>query len=82
VLKNPREGHEELVGELEILKGETETAEMIIRICLAVSEAGGETSLIDQIEIVSLCSHLELDPAHFGLYRDKLIEELGPNKGA
>jgi tellurite resistance protein len=76
VLDNPREGHEKLVTLLESVRGDQETAELLIRICLAVAEAGGKTSLVDQIEIVTLCSLLELDPAHFGLYKGQLIEEL------
>ncbi|MAF48699.1 MAG: TerB family tellurite resistance protein [Rhodospirillales bacterium] len=76
VLDNPREGHEKLVALLESVRGDQETAELLIRICLAVAEAGGKTSLVDQIEIVTLCSLLELDPAHFGLYKGQLIEEL------
>jgi len=45
---------------------------LLIRICLAVSEANGEKALADQVEIVSLCSHLGVDPGHCGLYVDDL----------
>jgi tellurite resistance protein TerB len=77
VLDSPRQGHDKLVAILETVRGNQETAELLIRICLAVTEAGGKSSLMDQIEIVTLCSLLELDPAHFGLYRSQLIDELG-----
>ena len=77
VLDNPKEGHNKLATILENMRGNQETAELLIRICLAVTEADGKSSLVDQIEIVSLCSLLELDPAHFGLYRGQMIDELG-----
>lgn len=77
VLDNPKDGHNKLVAVLESVRGNQETAELLIRICLAVTEADGKTSLVDQIEIVTLCSLLELDPAHFGLYRGQMVDELG-----
>ena len=48
----------------------------VIDDALAVAEANGKTSLGDQIEIVTLCSYLEIDPAHFGLYRTDLVDQL------
>ncbi|MBT4671203.1 MAG: tellurite resistance TerB family protein [Rhodospirillaceae bacterium] len=82
VLDNPKEGHNKLATILENMRGNQETAELLIRICLAVTEADGKSSLVDQIEIVSLCSLLELDPAHFGLYRGQMIDELGKDGAA
>ena len=62
---------DQIVEILEQLKAfnPVEAAELLICICLAVTEADGKSSLVDQIEIVTLCSLLELDPCHFGLYR-------------
>jgi tellurite resistance protein TerB len=74
ILDNPKEGHASVLRELSTAMEERETAELLIRICLAVAEANGETSLPDQIEIVTLCSHLAVDPAGFSLYRDELLK--------
>ncbi len=75
ILKNPKEGHREVLRELEPAMENRETAELLIRICLAVAESNGETSLVDQIEIVTLCSLLDVDPAGFGLYKEALAEQ-------
>jgi len=76
IFKTPSIGHPQVLKELDAIVDNPETAELLIRICLAVAEANGETSLVDQIEIVTLCSILEIDPSHFGLYKNTLIEQL------
>ena len=72
----PSEGHPKVLSQLDVVKDNPETASLLIRICLAIGEANGKTSLVDQIEIVTLCSILEIDPAHFGLYRTDLVDQL------
>jgi len=47
----------------------------MVRICCAVSEANGDKSLPDQIEITSICSRLGLDPGNCGIYDPKRIIE-------
>ena len=76
ILNSPKQGHAKVLQDLEVAASNPETAELLIRICLAVTEADGKTSLVDQIEIVTLCSLLELDPAHFGLYKSDLLDSL------
>lgn len=71
IFANPREGQQRALTEVRRLAREDpEKAELIIRICLAVSEADGEVSVAEQIEIVTLCSLLGVDPRRFGLYPD------------
>ena len=72
----PSEGHPKVLSQLDTVKENPETASLLIRICLAVAEANGKTSVVDQIEIVTLCSYLEIDPALFGLYRTGLMGQL------
>ena len=56
-------------GELGDLRvSDSERAELLVRICLAVAEVGGEKKLVDQIEIVILCSLLGIEPRYAGLY--------------
>ncbi len=53
--------------------------ELIVRICCAISEINeieGAKSIEDQIEIVSLCSRLEIDPGVCGLYTGGTPEDL------
>jgi tellurite resistance protein len=60
---------------VEAFAEEPESASLLIRICLAIAEADGQATLADQIEIVTLCSLLGVDPEGMGLYPDKPIEE-------
>ena len=52
-----------------------EDGALLLRVCVAVSEADGEASLADQIEIVSMCSRFGIDPAECGLYIDMPIND-------
>lgn len=60
---------------IEPVAGDPETTALILRICLAISEADGAVDLVDQIEIVTLCSRLGLEPKDCGLYIDKPVDE-------
>lgn len=75
IIANPRDGHAAVLKELDVVREERETAELLVRICLAVAESNGETSLPDQIEIVTLCSHLGVDAVSFDLYQDDLLQQ-------
>lgn len=72
--QSPKTGHSKAMNAVEAFSGVSESASLIIRICLAVAEADGEATLADQIEIVTLCSLLGVDPEGMGLYLDKPIE--------
>lgn len=76
ILASPGKGHEMAVKCLQDGAGDDETKALLIRICCAVSEAKGAKSLVDQIEIVSLCSRLGIEPAACGLYTDGSPEDL------
>lgn len=76
IQNSPSDGHPKVLSQLDVVKDDPETAALLIRICLAVTEADGKASLADQIEIVTLCSYLELDPAEFSLYRSDLVDQL------
>ena len=69
-------GRDAAVGAVEPVARDPQTAALILRICLAICEAGGEVSMVDQIEIVTLCSRLGIDPRDCGLYIDKSRDEL------
>ena len=73
--QSPKTGHSKAMDAIEAFVGDPESASLIIRICLAVAEADGMATLADQIEIVTLCSLLGVDPEGMGLYPDKPIEE-------
>ena len=75
ILQNPKEGHKKAAKAIDAVKGDTERAALMIRICLAVAEANGETKLVDQIEVVTLCSLLGVDPSGFDLYNKDLLFE-------
>ncbi|SDH59225.1 tellurite resistance TerB family protein [Roseospirillum parvum] len=74
ILANPEEGHNRALNDMRAAADTPEAAELLVRVCCAVSEAGagedGVMPLVDQIEIVTLCAYLGLDPRRFGLYRE------------
>lgn len=75
IVDAPKEGHEKAIEAVANICGDAENGALLLRICLAISEADGEASLADQIEIVSLCSRFGIDPAACGLYIDMPVEE-------
>lgn len=67
ILHSPEEGRAQAHRLVQAVTRKSETAALLVRICLAVSEAKGEKSLVDQIEIVMLCSVIGVEPPE-GLY--------------
>ena len=70
ILASPEGGREKALKAVQAVTQDPDTAELLIRICLAVAEAKGEKGLIDQIEIVMLCTILGVEPKFAGLYTD------------
>ncbi len=68
ILENPQSGRARALEAVRAVTADPERAELVVRICLAVAEAKGEKNLIDQIEIVMLCSILGVEPSFAGLY--------------
>lgn len=75
---SPKEGHAQAVRDIEAAAKDEDTKRLIVRICVAISEVGGQIPLVEQIEIVSLCSQLGLDPKECGLYADELPQDKAP----
>lgn len=83
ILDSPKEGREAAVRAVTAGAKDDETKRLMVRVCLAISEANGEISLVEQIEIVSLCSLLNIDPGACGLYTDVSPRDLlAPDAGA
>jgi len=70
ILDAPRVGREHALTAVRTVATDPAKAALLVRICLAVAEARGEKGLIEQIEIVILCSLLKVDPGVVGLYTD------------
>jgi tellurite resistance protein TerB len=70
ILADPRDGRARTWEAIMAGAPDAEARDLLIRMCLAISEANAETSLTDQIEIVSICGHLGVDPHNLGLYVD------------
>ncbi len=79
ILENPQAGRERALEAVRAVTSDPERAELVVRICLAVAEAKGKKTLIDQIEIVMLCSILGVEPSFAGLYTSD-AEELAPER--
>ncbi len=73
ILEDPKVGHRKAAKAIDAVKGDPERSALMIRICLAVAESNGETKLVDQIEVVTLCSILGVDPTGFDLYDKDLL---------
>ena len=70
IRKSPRKGRERAIEALAEVAQNPQDAALLIRLCCAVSEADGGMTLTDQIEIVSLCSLMGVQPNACGLYID------------
>ena len=76
ILEYPREGRARAMAAIQDVACKPETAKLLVRLCLAVSEMNDATSLADQIEIVMLCDHIGTDPSDLGLYVDNEPEAI------
>ncbi len=75
ILDNPEQGHDKAIEAIAKVAEVLEDGALLLRICLAVSEADGAVSLADQIEIVSICSRFGINPGDCGLYIDIPVED-------
>ena len=68
ILDDPRDGHARALAAVQGVTADQETAGLLVRICMAVAQAGGERNLTQEIEIVMLCSLLQVEPDNTDLY--------------
>ena len=73
ILQSPKLGREEALKSIRAVASDKETAEILIDVCLAVSLSDGKTSLVEHIEIVSLCGLIGLDSDNFGLDTEAVL---------
>ena len=81
ILVHPREGHEKAFQAMKRVAIVAENGALMLRICCAVSEGNGEKSLVDQIEIVTLCSRLGIDPRDCDLYTSEGLDGTANSPG-
>jgi len=70
ILKDPASGHTRAIAAMMPMAKNPEIAKLLIRACRAISEANGDISLVEKIELITLCSLLGVDPADCGLDPD------------
>jgi tellurite resistance protein TerB len=73
ILASPQEGRAAALEKIQSVTADPETAEILIDLCLAVSLSNGVTSLIEHIEIVSLCGLIGVDPDKIGLDTERVL---------
>jgi tellurite resistance protein TerB len=73
ILDSPKAGRESALSTIRIVTTDMETAELLIDLCLAVSLSDGVTSLVEHIEIVSLCGLIGVDPDKIGLDTEQVL---------
>lgn len=82
ILEHPATGHETAFMAMERVAQSPEDGALMIRICMAICEADSESNIADQIEIISLCSRLKLNPKDFGLDIGEAVQETSSPKGS
>lgn len=70
ILESPDQGREAALDAVRAVTGSPETAAILVRMCLAVAEAKGAKSSMDEREIAAVCRALGVDPRSIGLYRE------------
>lgn len=81
ILADSSKGRERSLKALtDYMADHAETGHLIMRICLAISEADGARTLADQIEIVQICSHIGVEPKDVGLYTDRSPDDIRDGK--
>jgi len=73
ILASPKKGREAALATIRSVTSDIETAELLIDLCLAVSLSDGVTSLVEHIEIVSLCGLIGVDPEKIGLDTEQVL---------
>ena len=73
ILASPKAGRESALSTIRAVTTDMETAELLIDLCLAVSLSDGVTSLVEHIEIVSLCGLIGVDPDKIGLDTEQVL---------
>ena len=76
IRSSPKEGHKEALAAVKEVATDKKTAELIVRLCLAISLSDGKTSMVEQIEIVSFCSSLGVDANRLGLDMQELVSNI------
>ncbi len=71
IAQNSKAGREAAIARIEPVAKDPETAALILRVCLGLLEVEGNDALIEEIEVVSLCTRLGIDPKDCGLYIDR-----------
>jgi len=64
----PKAGREHALAAVRAASGDGETADLLVRICLAVLNANPASPLVAQIEVVMLCNLLGIEPDNAALY--------------
>jgi tellurite resistance protein TerB len=73
ILASPQEGRAAALEKIKAVISDPETAEILIDLCLAVSLSNGVTSLVEHIEIVSLCGLIGVDPVKIGIDTERVL---------
>ncbi len=76
ILASPKQGHEQALAVIRSVALDSDTAELLINLCLAIGKSDGHVSLVEHIEIISLCGMLGVDPDKLGLDTRQVLDRL------
>lgn len=72
ITENSQVGRDAAFARIEPFATDPEISALILLVCLGILDVEGEDSLIEEIEIVQLCTRLGVEPKDCGLYVDDL----------
>lgn len=78
ILAHPGIGREKAISAVKVVADDPDKAALLMRIFLAICEAGGRESLAKRIEVVMLCGVLGIDAKGHGLYVDDIPDQDTP----
>jgi tellurite resistance protein TerB len=67
ITRCPKTGHQKALAAMSTVASEKPVAELLIRLCLAVSQSDGKISKSERSEIIYLCDVLGIEPGSVGL---------------
>ena len=80
ISEHPETGHETAFKAMENIAQDADNRALIFKIFIAICQAESDDNMADQIKIVSLCSRLNINSTHLGLYVDQTTNEIiNPN---
>lgn len=81
IAADSKQGHAKALAAIKAVADDKQKVALLIRLCLAISTSDGQASLVEQIEIVSLCSLLGVNAEDIGLDMQDILANTNTRQG-